>query len=54
MEIANRNDWINQISYFIGEYTGANPGYSPLVLAEVLTGKFPGEARKLAGIVAGQ
>jgi len=57
MEITSRIDWINQISDFIGEYTGANPGYSPLALAEILTGKFlisPGEARKLAGIVANE
>jgi hypothetical protein len=57
MEITNRRDWINQISDFIGEYTGANSGYSPLALVEILTGKFlisPGEAGKLAGIVAGQ
>ena len=26
--------WINQTSNYTGEYAGANPGYSPLVLAE--------------------
>ena len=54
MERTSRSDWINQISDFIGEYAGANPGYSPLALAGLLTNKFlisPGEARKLAGIV---
>jgi uncharacterized protein len=50
----NRNQWIDQISVFLGEYIRANPGYSPLALAGLLTDKFlisPGEARKLAGIV---
>jgi uncharacterized protein len=54
MENTGRNDWIKQISGFIGEYTGANPGYSPLVLAGLLTDKFligTAEARRLAGMV---
>ena len=48
---------INRISGFIGEYASVNPGYSPLVLAELLQERFligPGEAKKLAGIVAGE
>ncbi|MGD0152852.1 MAG: radical SAM protein [Thermacetogeniaceae bacterium] len=50
METRNRSDWIDQIVKFIGEYTGNNPGYSPRVVAEIMSNKFlisVGEAEKL-------
>jgi uncharacterized protein len=50
----NRRDWIDQIGAFLGEYTRANPGYSPLALAQILTEKFlisPDQANQLAGII---
>jgi len=54
MDSTGKSNWMSQISSFIGEYTLAEPGYSPLALAGLLTDKFlisPGEASKLAGLI---
>ena len=53
MSRKSRGDWLNHIVAFIGEYTGANPVYSPLDLAGVLQEKFfigPEDAGKIVNI----
>lgn len=54
MEIKNHAAWIKQIVDFIGEYSGANPGYSPQALSAELEKNFgirPDDAAKLALLI---
>jgi len=54
MNKKSQSDWLNHIVNFIGEYTGANPVYSPQALAESLQRKFlisVEDAEKLVSLV---
>ncbi|MDD4238922.1 MAG: radical SAM protein [Desulfotomaculaceae bacterium] len=54
MNKKSQGDWLNHIVYFIAEYTGTNPVYSPQDLTGVLQEKFfigPKDAAKLVNLV---